>query len=38
MQVEWLGPNHLKITHDRRARVSSSATSVNGVMVDFASE
>ena len=34
VQVEWLDPTHLRVTHDKRARVASSATSVNGVNVE----
>ena len=38
VQVEWLGPNRLKIIHDKRARVFKSAQSVNGVSVEYVSQ
>jgi len=38
VQVEWLDAKHLKITHDRRARVFRSATSINGVNVEHESK
>jgi hypothetical protein len=34
VQVEWLGPTVLKITHDKRARVFKAESSVNGVNVE----
>ena len=38
VQVEWLDPTHLRITHDKRARVFSSATSIHGVRVTLQSD
>ena len=33
VRVEWLDPTHLRITHDKRVRVFSSATSIHGINV-----
>jgi hypothetical protein len=38
VQVAWIGPTSLRITHDKRARVFSEARSVNGVAVEFKAE
>lgn len=38
VQVEWLGPNRLKIIHDKRARVFKSAQSAGGVSVEYVSQ
>jgi hypothetical protein len=38
VQVACIGSTSLRITHDKRARVFSAATSVNGVAVEFKAE
>jgi hypothetical protein len=38
VKVEWLAPTRLKISYDHRARVFSSATSLDGVNVNYVAE